>query len=132
VDAVAGNYAMQASRILWGSQHPDREYSVVHSSNSAPPPELSVNITRTINEDLDAALDQGRTTDDTDEQIAAWAGAQTALAQENTFIFLVHNDIGEVAWDRVRDVDVWSFPDGTTGRPQEQTLISLYQIWLER
>jgi peptide/nickel transport system substrate-binding protein len=132
VNAATGNYDMGIATILWGSQNPDREYFVLHSSNAAPMGEVGTNITRTRSDELDAALDAARATSDMDEQIAAWKDAQEVLAEYNSSIFLVHLDVGEVASTRVQAVQDWTFPDGTPGRPQEQTVLSLYQIWLQQ
>jgi ABC-type transport system substrate-binding protein len=127
---VTGNYDINNTTLLWGSQHPDREYMVIHSSNAKPEGEYAINITRLVNGDLDAALDEARTTEDAAVQREQWGEVQEALAEENNFVFLVHVDIGEAATREVQDVQKWTFPDGTPGRPQEQTLLSLYQIWL--
>jgi peptide/nickel transport system substrate-binding protein len=131
VNSVTGNYEAFIANLLWGSQHPDREYLVLHSSNLPPEGGVGTNVTGLDSERLDTALDAGRATGDPAQQAARWAEVQEELARLNTFVFLVHNDIGAVASDRVRDVVTWSFPDGTRGRGQEQSVLSLYQIWLE-
>lgn len=131
INVAAGNYEAATAAILWGSQHPDREYWVLHSSNSVEPPGVGLNLTRLENEELDAALDEARTTDDRDTQIAAWAEAQRVLAEENHYVFLVHNSPAVVASDRVEDLNRWEFPDGTPGRPQEQTALFWYQVWID-
>ncbi len=130
IDVAVGNYDMNVSNLLWGSQHPDREYFILHSDNAAPLGEIALNITRTKNPTIDAALDATRRTDDPAEQVAAWKTVQEQLAAENNFVFLVHNEVGEIARSNVRDITTWTFPDGTTGRPQELTILSLAQIWV--
>jgi ABC-type transport system substrate-binding protein len=132
IDVAVGSYDMNVTNLLWGSQHPDREYFTLHSSNALPVGEIALGITRMQNETIDAALDASRETDQLEPQVEAWGTVQEQLAMENTFIFLVHNEPGEIAATRVHDVTNWTFPDGTKGRPQEQTILSPYQLWLEQ
>lgn len=132
IDVAVGHYDMNVTNLLWGSQHPDREYFTLHSSNAAPIDEIALGITRMRNATIDEALDSARTTDDPGEQIAEWKIVQEQLAIENTFIFLVHNEVGVAAATRVHAVTDWVFPDGTPGRPQEQTILSTYQLWIDQ
>jgi ABC-type transport system substrate-binding protein len=131
IDVALGAYDMNVTNLLWGSQHPDREYFTLHSSNALPVGEIALGITRMQNDAIDEALDESRTSDDLGAQIEQWKIVQEQLAAENTFIFLVHNEVGEIAASRVHDVTTWTFPDGTPGRPQEQTILSPYQLWIE-
>ena len=98
----------------------------------APIGEIALGITRMKNTTIDHALDAARATDDPAEQIAEWKTVQEQLATENTFVFLVHNEVGEVVANRVHGVTDWTFPDGTKGRPQEQTILSPYQLWIDQ
>lgn len=132
IDVAVGAFQMNVTNLLWGSQHPDREYFTLHSSNSAPLDEIALAITRMENPTIDAALEESRTTTELSPQVEAWKTVQEQLASDSAFIFLVHNEVGEIAEERVKSVIDWTFPDGTKGRPQEQTIISLYQIWIDQ
>jgi peptide/nickel transport system substrate-binding protein len=132
IDVAVGHFDMNVTNLLWGSQHPDREYFTLHSSNALPIDEIALGITRMRNETIDEALDAARTTDDPSDQVRSWATVQEQLAIENTFIFLVHNEVGEIVANRVHDLTNWTFPDGTPGRPQEQTIVSPYQLWIDQ
>jgi len=132
IDVAVGNFDMNVTNLLFGSPHPDRESFVLQSANSAPIDEIAMNIVRMEDPEIDASIEAGRATDDLDEQIAAWRTIQERLAEQNTFIYLVHNETGEIASTRVQSVTDWTFPDGTKGRSQDQTILSLYQLWLQQ
>jgi ABC-type transport system substrate-binding protein len=132
IDVAVGAFDMNVTNLLFGSPHPDRESFVLQSANSAPLDEIAMNIVRMEDPEIDASIEAGRTTDDLDQQIAAWRTIQERLAEQNTFIYLVHNETGEIASTRVQSVTDWTFPDGTEGRNQDQTILSLYQLWLQQ
>jgi peptide/nickel transport system substrate-binding protein len=131
VDVLGGAYQAATVDALFGSTHPDREYTFLHSDNALPAGEgLATAFTRVRNADIDEGLDTARTTDDPEEQADAWAQVQRGLADELGFLFLLHDEIGDVATPNVRDVVRWTLPDGDRGLPQEQNVVSLYQVWL--
>jgi ABC-type transport system substrate-binding protein len=127
--AAYGKLQAGATTLLWGSQHPDREYVTLHSSTYAPVGQFSTNATRLRDPQIDKALDDARTTDDMKKQVADWSIVQERLADLNNFVWIVHLDIGDIASNKVHDVTNWTFPDGTKGRPIEQTVVFPYQIW---
>ena len=126
VGSVTGEYQANAVEQLFGSQHPDREYPILHSSDGEG---IQVNVTRLDDAELDAALDESRRTDVPDEQIAAWKTVQERLAAQNTIIFLVHQERGVAANGDVGGLDDPTFPDGEPLLAQEQTVIWTYQLW---
>jgi peptide/nickel transport system substrate-binding protein len=131
VEILGGNFQAGTGNALFGSTHPDREYTFLHGDNALPPGEgLATAFTRVRNPDIDEGLDDARTTDDPEEQAEAWGRVQRALAEELAFLFLTHDEVGDVAHPDVRDVVEWTLPDGTPGLPQEQNVVSLYQVWL--
>lgn len=133
VDILGGEYQASVGNALWGSTHPDREYTFLHGDNALPPGQgLATAFTRLKNDEVDQGLDDARTTDDLDEQAEAWGRVQRALADELAFIWISHDEVGDVADPDVRDVDEWTLPDGDPGLPQEQNVVSLYQVWLAR
>ncbi len=132
VRGLTGDYEAGVIGQLWGSQHPDREYMLLHGDNAYPVGSLATNFTRFVSDQLDAGLDGARETDDPEEQADGWEMVQQALADDFVMAFLVHDEVGDIASANVQDVTEWTFPDGTPGLPQEGTLLSLDQIWLDR
>ncbi len=65
---------------MFGAPDPDGEYTWWHSSNVAPVGEISLNFARLEDAELDAALDLGRTSADTDVRRDAY---QTAVRRIN-------------------------------------------------
>lgn len=131
VDILGGNYQASTGNALWGSTHPDREYTFLHGDNALDPGEgLATAFTRVRNPEVDQGLDDARATDDPEEQAEAWGRVQRALVEELAFLWLTHDEVGDVARPDVRDVTRWTLPDGDPGLPQEQNVVSLYQIWL--
>jgi ABC-type transport system substrate-binding protein len=131
VEILGGNFQAGTSNALFGSTHPDREYTFLHGDNALPPGQgLATAFTRIRNDDIDQALDDARTTDDPEEQAEAWGRVQAGLAEELGWLFLAHDEVGDLASPRVRDVVEWTLPDGEPGLPQEQNVVSLYQVWL--
>jgi ABC-type transport system substrate-binding protein len=130
--SLAGDYDAGVIDQLWGSQHPDREYMLLHGDNAYPVGSLATNFTRFVSDQLDAGLDEARETVDAEGQADRWEIVQRALADDFVMTFLVHVEVGDIASAKVQNVTEWTFPDGTPGLPQESTLLSLNQIWLDR
>jgi peptide/nickel transport system substrate-binding protein len=131
VRGLTGDYDAGVIDQLWGSQHPDREYMLLLGANALPVGSFALNFTRYANDALDEGLALARSTADAERQADGWQAVQESLAEDFVWAFLVHDEVGDVAKADVRDVTDWTFPDGTPGLPQEGTLLSLHQIWLE-
>src|SRR5690606_10957232 len=86
IDVAVGNYDMNITNLLWGSQHPDREYFTLHSDNVAPVDEIALAITRMENPVLDEALEKTRETSELDDQIGYWRTVQEQLAADSNFL----------------------------------------------
>lgn len=132
LSVLGGDYNVTLSNALFGSGHPDREYTFIIGSNALPPGQLATNFTRMTNDDVDAGLDAARLTDDLEEQSAAWGQVQQGLADEMAFIFVTHNELGDVAAPQVKDLLDWTLPSGEPGMPQDQNVVSVYQVWLDQ
>ena len=104
LSVLGGDYNLTLTNALFGSGHPDREYTFIVGSNALPPGQLATNFTRITNDDIDEGLDAARVTDDLEEQSAAWGQVQQGLADEMAFIFVTHNELGDVATPDVKDV----------------------------
>lgn len=128
LQALGGDYE-GTGFYLFGSEHPDREYVFLHEDNTEG--EVALTFTRFADAELSAALDATRATDDRDEQIAQYEIVQDRLATELPIVFLVHNQSGTVANNRVRDFKAWTLPDGAPGILNEGVINSMYQIWIE-
>lgn len=132
LSVLGGDYDMTLTDALFGSGHPDREYTFIVGSNALDPPQLATNFTRITNADVDEGLDAARATDDPEAQAAAWGQVQQGLADEMSFIFVTHNELGDAASPDVMDLLTWTLPSGEPGMPQDQNVVSLYQVWIDR
>jgi ABC-type transport system substrate-binding protein len=132
LSVLGGDYDLTMGNALFGSGHPDREYTFIVGSNAIDPPQLATNFTRITNDDVDEGLQAARDTGDLEEQSAAWGQVQQGLADEMSFIFITHNELGDVATPEVKDLLDWTLPDGEPGMPQDQNVVSVYQIWLDQ
>jgi ABC-type transport system substrate-binding protein len=132
LSVLGGDFDMTLTNALFGSGHPDREYTFIVGSNALPPGQLATNFTRITNDDVDQGLDAARVTDDLEEQSAAWGQVQEGLADEMAFIFVTHNELGDAASPAVQDLLAWTLPSGEPGMPQDQNVVSLYQVWLDQ
>jgi peptide/nickel transport system substrate-binding protein len=131
LDILSGDYQMGGGDALFGSTHPDREYTFLHGDNAIEPGAgLGTGLTRIKNADVDEGLDAARTSDDQEDQAEGWAQVQQGLRDELAFLFLLHDDVGAIATPEVRDVLNWTLPDGEPGLPIEQNVVRTYQLWL--
>src|SRR5690606_4933402 len=93
---LQGDYQMAYTDALFGSGHPDREYTFIHGDNAKPAPELATNFTRITNDKIDEGLQAARETGDREEQADAWGRVQEGLAEERSFVFLTRARVGTI------------------------------------
>ncbi len=130
VNAVTGGYQAMAQELLFGSQHPDREYPIMHGGTGGA--NLSVNMTGIDNANVNEGLDATRETLDIDAQIEAWKQVQEGLAEDNTILFLVHAKIGLGSHDWVKGLLDTEMPDGEPKLDVTQTIPWLTEVWIDR
>ncbi len=131
VEVLLGDYQSGTADLLWGSVHPDIESVFIRGENALPPGQMGIAFTRVDNPAIDAALQTARDTVDQSEQAEQWAIIQQEIADDMNWVFLAHDDIGDVASTKVKGIADWEFPDGTPGKTQSQNVLSVYQMWLE-
>jgi ABC-type transport system substrate-binding protein len=134
LDTLQGQY--QAN--LWG-QHgtpePDVDYVWWHSSSVKPLGELSLNFARNADPEVDAALDEARSTDDPAVRKEAYGRLQQAFADRLPYIWLTHSVVVVAASDEVRGITNGPLPDGSdaypVGGPGTFSMVTyLTQTWL--
>jgi ABC-type transport system substrate-binding protein len=124
---VFGDY----QAVLWRSHNwvdPDFNYIFWHSSYAAPLGELSINFTHLENDELDAALDAGRSTLDPDARREAYDTVQRVLNQELTHLWL----FGQV-WDLASKDTVHGWQDLVDrGLSRLEPKVVWGDVWMEQ
>jgi peptide/nickel transport system substrate-binding protein len=100
-ETVGGDYQAALFR-NFGWADPDFNFLFWHSSTALGPGEISINFTQTANDELDAALELGRSSDDADERAEAYDDVQRILNEELAYVWLFHSLWGIVSEPEVR------------------------------
>lgn len=112
----------------WGQTDPDADYQWWHSSSVRPLSEgISLNIAHFADDEIDAALEEGRGSTDEDRRDAAYQVVGRRLAEEVPYIIL-----GRVVWMMAGAEDVHNWQRGA-GNGTISTLGSknwLAEIWV--
>jgi ABC-type transport system substrate-binding protein len=114
IEALGGDYQAVGWR-LFGNPDPDGEYVWWDIENANPPPEIALNFARLSNEDLQAAMNRGRETADTEERKAAYDEAQTIINEELPYIWESHTLWVFAGAENIRNMAWYELPDGTPG-----------------
>jgi peptide/nickel transport system substrate-binding protein len=114
VDALGGDYQAVGWR-LFGNPDPDGEYVWWDINNANPIGEIALNFARLKNEDLQAAMDAGRSTTDLDERKASYDEAQTIINEELPYIWRNHTLWVFAGVQSIRNMAWYELPDGTPG-----------------
>lgn len=124
---VVGDY----EAVLWRSHNwvdPDFNYIFWHSSYTAPQGELSINFTHLENDELDAALDAGRSTLDADARREAYDTVQRVLNEELTHLWL----FGQV-WALASEDSVHGWQDLVDrGLSRLEPKVVWADVWMEQ
>lgn len=134
VDGALGNY--QAT--IWGQfGSPDADYEQVwwDPDNARPVGQIALNFPRIRDEELNAALERARSTDDLATRQEAYAVVQQRLAALVPYALLDHPVPVKVAQNRVRGLLQTTLPDGSPsipmGGPGSFSLVTrLSQTWV--
>lgn len=123
--AVVGDYQAALFR-NFGWADPDFNYLFWHSSQAKPQGDISINFTKVQNDDLDAALEVGRSSDDPDERAEAYADVQRALNEELTYVWLFHS-----YWAIVSQPDVHGWDEAIErGWSRQDAKIFWADLWI--
>lgn len=128
---LTGDFQASAFRIPF-YQHPDMLYPFVHSSGISGIGRFGLNVTMLPNEEIDAALDEARTTDDLETQVGLYQTVDREMAEDMTRVWVVHDVESIAARNEVRSLVEWELPDGTPGLGQSGSVFKVHQIWLDQ
>ncbi len=132
-DAIAGNFEANLWR-QFGAADPDGDYVWWDINNANDIGSFSLNFARNRDEELQAALDRGRESDDPDTRKEAYDEAQRLMNEDIPYLWLTHTVWAIGADNTVRNLGEGSLPDG------EPLLglgagfygsMSLTEVWLE-
>lgn len=130
--ALTGNY--QAT--IWSQftePDPDGDYVWLHSSFAQPVGQISINMSRIRDPQMDAALDEGRSNPDEATRKKAYATVQRRLRADLPFIWIDHLTTNAViAGPKVHGLRQWTFPDGAVGKPMTSSSVHpFFGIWVQ-
>lgn len=122
---------------LWrgfSAPDPDGDYLSWHSSTSRPVGELSINLGRLEDAEVDAALDAGRGTLDAETRTDAYADLQQRFTEVVPYVWIHHVPWTIVADTDVRDIANGPLPSGQASLPFGGPAAGshrLAQVWIE-
>jgi ABC-type transport system substrate-binding protein len=123
LDTLAGDYEAVAWR-QFAEHDPDTD-SVWWYSDS------DLNFANLDDPEIDAALDQGRTSADPEVRKEAYATLQERFAELVPFIWINHVEWGTVAYPYVNGIPSGELPDGTEAKPFVAGTHFVTQMWLD-
>ncbi|WP_157995857.1 ABC transporter substrate-binding protein [Thermomonospora amylolytica] len=131
--ALTGAYGA----IVWTqftAADPDGEYSWLHSRFARPAGQISINMSRVNDPQLDAALEQGRRSLDEATRKKAYATVQQRLRATLPFIWVDHlSTTAIITKPNVKGLAEYRLPDGSTGRPLIGSVAHrVERIWISR
>lgn len=123
---VVGDYQASLFR-NFGWADPDFNYLFWHSSMALGPGEVSINFTQTKNDELDAALDHGRGSDDPEERAQAYDDVQRVLNEEFAYVWLFHS-----LWAIVSEPEVKGWSEAIErGFSRQDSKIFWGDLWID-
>jgi len=125
---VAGKYQVNMWR-QFGQPDPDAD---AHFWFSPKEGDVSLNFSRFSNEEMDAALLEGRTNPDPEARKAAYGTVQEIWARELPYLWLSHARWIVAANNDVRDLASGQLPDGSPAQPFFNGSHRLSNAWLDR
>lgn len=129
VNALGGNYDANIWR-QFGAPDPDGDYVWWHPDNVNDVGQSSLNISRFADDEMGAALDQGRQSDDPETRRAAYAEVQR-IFRENFYLgWSAHAFWSVAASPNVHDLVNWTAPTGEQGMPLVGGQHPMSQVWL--
>jgi ABC-type transport system substrate-binding protein len=131
VNAVSGNFQVQVWR-QFGAADPDENYVWWIGANAAPPPNISLNMARNVDPQLDDALNKGRTTplSDVDARKQAYATVQQRQTADLPYLWLNHLRYTLGANNKVRNIESLELPDGSHRAHVESGWQPVTAMWI--
>lgn len=133
-DAISGSFEANLWR-QFGAADPDGDYVWWDINNANDIGTFSLNFARNRDEELQAALDRGRASDDPDTREAAYDEAQLLMNQDIPYLWLTHTVWAIGADNSVRNLGTGSLPDGEPMLGLGAGFygsMSLTEVWLDQ
>lgn len=127
--AVTGEFQAVTWR-QFGATVPDGEYVWTTCENIKPAGQLSLNFARNCDDELDAALDAARETNNQEEQKAQYKIFQERLGEDIPYIWLYETQSVVIAASNVHDVTRATLPDGEPALGIVSVVHGLAQVWM--
>ena len=129
VQALLGQYGVREWR-QYAAADPDEDYVWWIGSSSAPVGKIALNFARNSDPQLDAALNQGRTSADPATRKTAYETVAKRLATDIPYLWINQSIWSVIAKPNVMDFDNPVFPDGTKGLKTAAGFFDPRYIWL--
>jgi ABC-type transport system substrate-binding protein len=129
--AATGNYQTMLFR-QFSAPDPDSEYHWWTSQNAMPKGQIGLNFARIKNPDLDAAIDEGRVSNDPAVRKQAYARVAKIFGTEVPYLWLNHVQWAIVADNDIRDLLNTTLPGGQPALPALAGVHRLTYAWIER
>jgi ABC-type transport system substrate-binding protein len=123
LDTLGGDYQAVAWR-QFVEQDPDTDSQWWYSDSS-------LNFANLADDEVDAALDEGRSSPDPEVRADAYARFQERLAELVPFVWLNHVEWGTVAWPYVNGIPSGELPSGQQAKPFVAGTHFVTQMWLD-
>lgn len=127
---VIGNYEAVLFR-YFGQPDPDVNWYFWTGQTVKPVGELSLNFAHLKDDQIDAAIDAGRQTDDLAKRKEAYAKAQKRFDELVPFIWLYRTDWVIATGKTVHDIENGPLPNGQPSLPQLGGVNRITQAWIE-
>jgi ABC-type transport system substrate-binding protein len=132
LNAVSNDFDANLWR-QYNAPDPDLEWHWWHESNANGKGGISLNFMQLRDDELSAALDEGRANPDPDDRQEAYATVQQRQAEDVAQIWLYHTIVAVVADNDVRGITNGPLPDGQPSMPMGGTFngaTRLTQTWI--
>jgi ABC-type transport system substrate-binding protein len=130
LDIVTGEYEAVILS-LFNAPDPDGDYHFWDPTNITEPGEFSLAFTRYHNDELKAAMDAARTTNDDGERAEQYAIVWREVAENVPLIWLWHTTYVVVSRDTVHGLDAPTLPDGGEAQVVNWGSIFLTEAWVD-
>jgi ABC-type transport system substrate-binding protein len=130
LDAVTGDFEANLWR-QFGSPDPDGDYVWWVSQNANPIGEFSLNFARNRDTEIDDGMNTGRESDVVADRESAYDEVQVRLADDVPYVWLNHTLWALIADDQVRNLGVFTLPNGDPGLSLVNGRYAVTEVWLQ-
>ncbi|MCX7619570.1 MAG: ABC transporter substrate-binding protein [Acidimicrobiales bacterium] len=131
VQAASGKYQAMTFR-LFDNVDPDEDYMFLHSSSYNPGGAVTLLLSRLRDSQLDAALDEGRASNDPATRKRAYAKVQERLNATLPFIWLYHSQAILITSEQINGIEGAPLPDGSTAMTLVNGRHFFGPVWVSR